>query len=400
MTQRSTQNPQNPQSQDLSASSASSVLYVVIPGDLETRTGGYGYDRRIIAGLRDRGWFVDVQRLDDSFPTPTSAAREHAAQVFAAIPDGSTVLVDGLALGALPADVEREATRLTIVALVHHPLAAETGLDPALAAALDVSERRALAASSSVVVTSRATAARLADYGVGTNRITVVEPGTDPAPLARGSAHNAQRSALGDKPSALSPEPFDKPSAISRQPCEVALLCVATLTPRKGYELLLSALAAIPQRNWRLTCAGSLERDAATVARVRAQLRADGLDDRVSLAGDMDAATLATHYDRADLFVLPTLYEGYGMAVAEALARGLPVVSTATGAIADLVGGAGLVVPPGDLPAFTDALSRVLGDSHLRAQLAADARRVRDRLPTWAAAAAAMAQALEREAAR
>lgn len=434
MIRRTTRNPRNPRKSGcLSAGSARSALYVVVPGDLETRTGGYLYDRRIVAGLRDRGWSVDVRRLDDSFPTPTPAAREHAAQVLAAIPGGSIVLMDGLALGALPAEMEREATRLRIVALVHHPLAAETGIAPAPAAALEISERRALAASRSVVVTSPATAARLADDGVGADRLTVVEPGTDPAPLARGSSLNFQRSTLSDKPSVLSPEPSDEPSALSPEPSEVALLCVATLIPRKGYELLLSALAAIPRRNWRLTCAGSLERDAPTVARVRAQLRADGLEDRVSLAGDLDAATLATHYDRADLFVLPTLYEGYGMAVAEALARGLPVVSTATGAIEELVVGrarfaasaptivdgafarpgrsaergdrqrdrpAGLVVPPGDLPAFTDALSRVLGDSHLRAQLAAGARRVRDRLPTWAAAAAAMAQALEREAGR
>lgn len=380
----------------------STRLYVVIPGDLETRTGGYGYDRRIIAGLRERGWSVSVLRLDDSFPFPSAAARAHAAAVLAQIPTGSTVLVDGLALGALPVEVGREAVRLRIVALVHHPLAAETGLDPALASELETSERRALALVRSVVVTSRATAVRLADYGVGADRITVVEPGTDPAPLARGS----QSAGL----SAESPAPRPQ----SPVPSEVALLCVATVTPRKGYELLLTALAAIPQRNWRLTCAGSLDRDPATVARVRAQLRDTGLEDRVSLAGDMDATALGAQYDRADLFVLPTLYEGYGMAVAEALARGLPVISTATGAIEDLVLGngsvqppspepgrtqpddaAGIVVPPGDLPALTDALFRVVGDANLRSRLAANARHARQRLPTWEAAAAAMAEALE-----
>jgi glycosyltransferase involved in cell wall biosynthesis len=346
-------------------------LHVVIPGDLEIRTGGYGYDRRIIAGLRDRGWRVDVLGLDSSFPVPTPAAREHATEVLARIPDGSTVLVDGLALGALPVEIERESARLKVLGLVHHPLAEETGIDPALAASLKISESRALAAVRAIVVTSRTTAARLDHYGVAANRITVVEPGTDPAPLARGSAATGQ-------------------------PPGVALLCVATLTPRKGYELLMNALAATPSQNWRLTCAGSLDRDAPTVARVLEQVRDNGFENRISFIGDLDAAAVAVQYDRADVFVLPTFYEGYGMVVAEALARGLPVVSTATGAILDLVGSdAGIVVQPGDLPAFSDALSRVIADPGLRARLADGARRVRQRLPTWDASAGAMAQALQ-----
>lgn len=359
------------------------ALVLIVSGRLDTRTGGYGYDRRMAAGLRARGWAVTVRELDDSFPCPTSAAREDAARVLAAIPDGTTVLVDGLALGALAAEMEHDASRLRIVALVHLPLAAETGLDRKVAARLEESERRALAAVRSVVVTSRATARALGAYGVGPERIAVVEPGTDPAPLAQGSS---------------------QPSAVSRQPCEIALLCVATLTPRKGHELLFRALASIPHRHWRLTCAGSAERDRATAARLRAQVRADGLDDRVSFAGNLDAATLAAHYDRADLFVLPTLYEGYGMAVAEALACGLPVVSTATGAIEDLVTGgaergsdppAGIVLPPGDADALTAALARVLGDEDLRARLAEGARRVRDRLPRWDDACAKMADVLD-----
>ena len=143
MTRRSTQTSQNTQNTQISASASSAAVSVVVPGDLETRTGGYGYDRRIIDGLRDLGWTVHLVGLDEGFPMPAPAARARAVESFAGIPDGSIVLVDGLALGALPDEVQREAERLTIVALVHHPLAAETGLDPARAAALKVSERRA-----------------------------------------------------------------------------------------------------------------------------------------------------------------------------------------------------------------------------------------------------------------
>jgi glycosyltransferase involved in cell wall biosynthesis len=351
--------------------SARAALSLVVPGDLGTRTGGYGYDRRIVAGLRARGWHVDVVQLDDSFPLPTPQARDDAGRALAAIPDGRLVLADGLAFGALPEEAARHARRLAIVALVHHPLASENGLDPAVAAQLQISERRALWSARGVVVTSRATARALDRYGVPADRIAVVEPGTDPAPLARGSGSAAP-----------------------------SLLCVATLTPRKGYELLIRALGAVRDRAWRLTCAGSLDRDAGTVARVCELIGEFGIEDRVTLAGDLDAPRLAIEYDRADLFALATLYEGYGMAVAEALARGVPVVSTATGAIPDLVDAvpsrrAGIVVPPGDQDAFTHALARAIDDADLRVRLAAGARGVRDRLPTWDAAAAAMAQALE-----
>jgi glycosyltransferase involved in cell wall biosynthesis len=343
-------------------------LVLIVPGNLETVTGGYAYDRRMVAGLRDRGWSVAVRELDDSFPLPTSAARDQAARVLAAIPDGSSVLIDGLALGAMPSEIEREASRLRLIALVHHPLASETGIDKDTVVALEANERRALAAVSLVVVTSRATAAALEPYGVGPDRIVVVEPGTDRAPLARGSQGAALR-----------------------------LLCVATLIPRKGHEVLFRALAMIPHLEWQLTCAGSLKRDPLTVHRLRVRLRSVGLEDRVTLAGEVDAATLAALYDCADLFVLPTLHEGYGMAVAEALARGLPVVGTATGAIADLVGpSAGLLVPPGDHEALARALALLLGDAHVREQLTHGARRVRDRLTSWEDASAGMSEALEK----
>jgi len=345
-----------------------SSLVWIVPGNLETVTGGYAYDRRMVAALRDRGWSVSVRELDDSFPRPTSAARVQAAHVLAAIPDGSSVLIDGLALGAMPSEVEREAARLQLIALVHHPLAAETGIDEDTAVALEASERRALAAASLVVVTSRATTVALEHYGVARERIVVVEPGTDRAPVARGS-----------------------------QGAALQLLCVAALIPRKGHEVLFRALVMMPHLEWRLTCVGSLKRDPATAERLRGRLRSDGLEGRVMLTGEVDAATLATLYDGADLFVFPTLHEGYGMAVAEALARGLPVVGTPTGAIADLVApSAGILVPPGDAQALAAALALVLADAHVREQLTHGALRVREGLPSWEDASARMSEALEK----
>jgi glycosyltransferase involved in cell wall biosynthesis len=333
---------------------------VVVPGRLDTLTGGYGYDRRIIAGLSARGWTVAVRELHDSFPFPTSEARAEARSVLASIGDDGVVLLDGLAFGAMPDEAEREGTRLRLVALVHHPLAAETGISVADANALETTERRALATARRVVVTSRGTAAALDRYGVGQERISVVEPGTDRAPLARGSTGGP-----------------------------LHLLCVASLTPRKGHDVLFRALASIPFRGWRLTCVGSLDRHQAMAEQLGALARALGLEGHIAFAGEADGSRLEAHYARADVFVLPTLHEGYGMVVAEALAHGLPVISTRTGAIAELVGDhAGIVVPPGDVKALAHALLQVLDDKdtggvRVRERLSRGARQVRDTLPTW-----------------
>ncbi len=345
------------------------ALHFVVPGDLETRTGGYGYDRRIIAGLRALDWQVTVHSLDASFPLPSPAALDHARRTFAGLPEQARVLIDGLALGAMPQIVHAHATRLRLMALVHHQLAAERGLAPELALALARSERLALEAVRHVIVTSEATRHALRELGVAPPRASVVEPGTDAAPLAR-----RVRGAT------------------------LQLLCVATLIPRKGHDLLFTALAALQSLHWRLTCVGSLTRDPDTVARLRAQLQRLGLNGRVTFAGEMNAAELSQAYGDTDLFVLPTHFEGFGMVVAEALAHGLPVVSTRVGAIADLVGAnAGVLVAPGDAHLLRAALARVLTEPGLLDTLAAGAATVRSSLPDWPQASARMAQILDRQ---
>lgn len=287
--------------------------------------------------------------------------------MFARVPSGATVMVDGLALGAMPDLVERESARLNIVALVHLPLAAEVGLDDETVARFEASERRALRAARLIVATGTATLPLLDRYALPGDRVVVVEPGTQPAPLARGSGSTRPH-----------------------------LLSVATLSPGKGHDVLLQALARVGHRDWHLTCAGSVTRHPATAASLRDLVRDLALDDRVSLVGDLDEVALEHCYNVADLFVLTSWRETWGMAVAEALAHGLPVVSTATGAIPALVGGdAGLLTDPGDVAGLAEALDRAMGDETLRAWMAAGARRVRLRLPTWDHAAARMAAALD-----
>ena len=342
-------------------------LEFLVPGDLRSATGGYGYDRRIIAGLRQMGWRVNVHSLEGSFPFPTTAALEHADAVFSGIPSDGLVMVDGLALGAMPEVVARHASRIRLVALVHHPLAAESGLSRESASRLGQFERAALRSARHVVVTSEATADALALYDVDRARISVIVPGTDEAPLSSGSHDGTVR-----------------------------LLCVATLTPRKGHDLLIEALAALRSLPWMLTCVGSLTRGGDTVVTLRNQIRQAALDERVALVGELTGDALEAAYQGADLFVLPTRHEGYGMVVAEALARGLPVIGTRVGAIPDLVGAdAGLLVPPEDGTAFRDALARALRDPALFASLRDGARRARDYLPRWPQSCAKMSQVLQ-----
>jgi glycosyltransferase involved in cell wall biosynthesis len=323
----------------------------------------------MVAGLRDRGWMIDALELDASFPRPTRTALRHADRVLADIPDGTIALIDGLAFGVMPDQAEREATRLSIVPVIHSLLAGEIGLDRGSAVRLEASERRSLAAVSLIVVAGRTLIDALANYGIRRDRITVVEPGTDPAPLARGSGQSGV----------------------------VHMVTVATLSPGKGHDVLFRALSTLPHRNWHLTCAGSTTRYPETAERLQSMLRTAGLEDRVVLAGELGPSAIADLYDRADLFVLPTLTETHPLVVAEALARGLPVVSTRTGSSPDLVGdAAGLLVAPGDAGALAETLARVLLNPDLRERLAAGARSVRGRLPTWNAAAAQMAAVLER----
>jgi len=336
-----------------------------VPGDLATPTGGYAYDRRIIAELSALAWRIEVVDLGDGFPYPTADTRAAACARLAALPR-HPVVIDGLAFGALPEAAAALRASHRLVALVHHPLALESGLSAADAASLRASERSALVCARHVIATS-ATVARLlvADYGVASGRLSVVEPGTD-----RVSAPPRNREGV------------------------VKLLAVGSVIPRKGYDVLVAALARLRHLPWRLVIAGDCGRSPQTSRGFRAEIARLGLTDRISLLGAVASEQMSPLYASADLFVLPSRFEGYGMAYAEAIAHGVPVIGTTAGAIPQTVSAdAGVLVAPDDVEALAAELQRLIASPDQRERLAAGARAVT--FPSWSEQAARFARVLE-----
>lgn len=344
-------------------------VHVVVPGALDQRTGGYLYDARMVAEMRAVGRDVVVHELHGSFPAADDVARESMAAALGRVGEDELVVVDGLAGGGLPEVLERHARRVRLVGLVHHPLADETGLSEEEAARLAASERAALVSCRGVVVTSRFTAQRLRTYGVATRRVRVAVPGTRPAAPAPG-------------PDAGAPP---------------RILCVGSLTPRKGHPVLVDALAAVADLEWTCALAGSETLDPGHAREVRRSVAEHGLGNRVAFLGELDEAALDRAYAGASLFVLASYYEGYGMALTEAIARGLPVLSTTGGAIPYTVPAeAGVLVEPGQVDALARALRGLLGDPDgTLAKLRDGALRAAADLPDWPDAGATFLAAVE-----
>lgn len=357
------------------------VHFVVPDGidDPKRPSGGNVYDRRVGDGLRALGWDVPEHGVGGSWPEPDARARAALEAVIAGLPDGAVVLVDGLLASTAPEVLVPAAGRLRLVVLVHMPLGdmrtphAGFGDD---ARDADRRERAVLSAAASVITTSEWTRRRLIDrYELPPGRLHAARPGVDAADLTAGSAPGAN------------------------------LLCVAAVAPNKGHDVLLAALAKIADLPWRCTCVGSLDRDPGFVEMLRRQVRADGIHHRVHFAGPRTGRALATAYASADLLVLASHAETYGMVVVEALARGIPVVATTVGGLPEALGHAtggrqpGLLVPSGDAGALAAALRDWLGDADLRERLRRAARDRRDALTGWSTTARRLAAILSQVAA-
>jgi glycosyltransferase involved in cell wall biosynthesis len=339
---------------------------LIAPAPFDTLSGGYIYDRRMVEGLRAAGHTVEVAELAGRYPLTDDAARRAARAAWNALPPGTRPLIDGLALPAF-LDLANDLAAQDTVGLVHHPTALETGHSEADRALLRQAERRLMPLLPRIIVTSEPTAERLtADFGVDRARIAVVVPGTEEAPRSHGS---------------------------NAPPC--CLLSVGTLVPRKGHDVLLRALARLFDLEWRLTIAGSPDRDRVHARTLSAMAEELGIANRVRFAGEVADCALEELWLEADLFALATYWEGYGMAVAEGLRRGLPVAVTAGGAAASLVPvEAGVVCPPGDHESLSRALRRLIFSPELRRDMAQAAWQAGRKLPDWKTQTCAFAAAL------
>lgn len=336
-------------------------LVFAYPGDLGTPTGGYGYDRRIISGLRANGWEVETVSLGGGFPYPSKETLANAEHVLFEQPENSLVLIDGLAFGVMPEFAQKFSCNLRLIALVHHPLCQENGLSPEQASSLLSSEKAALQHVEKVIVTSPATAEQVTRlFGVPTCQISTIVPGTDiPDPVVR------------------------KPSDT------VNLLSVGTVVPRKGYDLLFNALSGVSHQNWHLSIVGGTDADPSCYNALVKMAEDLELSDRISFHGGIPERALTEFYQSADVFVLASRYEGYGMAYTEAMAHGLPVIGSGAGAVeGTLASGAALYCGIEDVDALQGALNQLISGPEKRSNLALLAREAAQKLPSWQDAAA------------
>jgi len=338
-----------------------------VPGDLNTPTGGYAYDKRIAEELRKLGWEVAVSDLGNAFPWPGAKARQIANDMLAKLDPAITVIIDGLAYGVLPEAGAALGKSHKLIALVHHPLAFESGLSQDDAKRFLDSEREALRYVRHVIVTSPTTARLLvSDYDVAMGRITVAKPGNDPVAPSRGSSEGP-----------------------------LHLLAVGSVVPRKGYDVLVAALAELKDLSWRLSIVGDPSRDPACSSALDRDIARFDLHSRIERLGAVSQKVLAGLYDRTDLFVLPSRFEGYGMAFADAIAFGVPVIAARSGAIPETVPAqASILVPPDDVAALASVLRRLIENRAVRQELRAQARASARALPSWRESADIFARAI------
>jgi glycosyltransferase involved in cell wall biosynthesis len=336
-------------------------VHFVVPDGIDDPTrvsGGNTYDRKLCRGLTSIGWSILKHPVPGFWSTPDETSFAALADVVRRIPDRAVVLFDGLVASRAPDVLVSHACRLRLVVLVHMPLGHRPPDDHVHT--VREREREMLSAAAAVITTSVWSRRRLIElYQLPGDRIHVAQPGVDPADLAVGTAAGQ------------------------------ALLSVAAVIPGKGHDVLLEGLATMTDLSWHCVCVGSLDRDPPFVNVLRRHALQRGLAERVSFRGTATGVNLDRAYDAADVLVMASRAETYGRVVTEALAHGLPVITTDVGGVAEALGHGtdgvrpGLLIPPDEPRALADALRSWLGGAELRARLRRAALERRRSLREW-----------------
>jgi glycosyltransferase involved in cell wall biosynthesis len=338
-------------------------LHWLSPGNPNQRTGGYLYNARIIVELRELGWQVKVHALPGTWPIPDRGSLPQVANILCAIPTSATIIADGLLWTGLEEQRNPIVDNHRVTVLIHSLLDQENQENQEIKDNWRELETKALAEAQAWIATSPATARILCDrLDRHPIRGAVVYPGTDPAKKALGSDGTQ-------------------------------LLCVATVTPRKAIRQLIAALPALANRKWNLDIVGSTDRDSRYVSEVKADIDATGLENRIHLRGELAGPVLEAAYQQADFLVHAARFEAFGMCIAEAIARGLPVISTPAGIMELLPRSAYKLVGSDDIDALTEAIKKLLDHRVEQRRMKAAAATIQ--LPTWKDAAASFESALE-----
>ena len=341
----------------------------IIPGDINTPSGGYRYDRTILEEWRALNVAFDLVSLSGCYPMPSDADKALAFSVIDECDEADITIVDGLAGGGFPELLEALSKSTPCLSLLHHPLSLENGISKEDARFLEATERDGLNFTKAVITTSSATSKTVEElFGVDKAAIHTIEPG-----VARAN-----------------------PIAF-RDTLPLSILSVGSITERKGHDVLIKALALIKEYSWQLTIIGPQHFDPDCFLELTKLCQELGISDRVTFLDSLSEEELSAQYAKADIFALASRYEGYGMAYAEAIVRGIPVIGTTAGAIPDTVPEeAGLLVPADDVDAFSHALASLLSDNSLRQKKHLGALAAEPDFPTWSGSAKKFLEILER----
>ncbi len=347
----------------------------VMVGDTDVLTGGYVFNFRMAEALREAGHRVDVLHYRTLPPEvmdrPLRRARYVAGELKRTRPD--LLIASKSYKVMLPLALARGLPAAPLLYLVHHLEWRDRGLSRGpLARRMVV--RGLLRRADAVWANSLSTARDLEALGVGPgSSVTVIPPGFE-----------RPEQPLPDR---------------SRRVGPPRILTVGAVCPRKAQVELVRACARLGDRDFELSVVGGGS-DEAYEAELQGEIARLGLEDRVSRAGHLERDELYREYAESDLLAQASSWEGYGIALAEAMWMGLPVVATSGGATPEVLGdcGAGILVEPGDVEAMASALGMLLDSREERLVMGRAARVRAESLPGWKEAGERFVELAERTA--